>query len=138
MTTQNEHGKIIAAAAKAALAPLGCTRIGQSRSWISDEGLWVITIEFQPSAWEKGTYLNVRPRWLWLRWGHGDIDMSDRVGNFIAFENAEQFTPLVQISQARQLRASLNCASSCQRFRMFETILPPALPAKAIRFTAQQ
>jgi hypothetical protein len=57
MSKQNEHGKLIAAAAKAALLPLGCRRKGQSRCWYSDERFWYIFIEFQPSAWSRGTYL---------------------------------------------------------------------------------
>lgn len=66
MAKQNEHGRIIAAAAKATLLPIGCRRIGQSRCWISDQRYWIIFIEFQPSAWAKGSYLNVTPHWLWL------------------------------------------------------------------------
>jgi hypothetical protein len=62
---QNEHGKLIAAAAKAALLPLGCRRIGQSRCWYSDERFWCIFIEFQPSGWSKGSYLNAAATWLW-------------------------------------------------------------------------
>ena len=33
---QNEHGKLIASAAKAALEPLGCVRKGRSRVWYAD------------------------------------------------------------------------------------------------------
>jgi hypothetical protein len=94
MAKQNEHGKLIAAAARTALTPLGCRREGQSRSWISDHGYWIIVIEFQPSAWQKGTYLNVSPHWLWLRMGSGEA--WERVGDFIPFESIEQFRPLVE------------------------------------------
>lgn len=70
MAKQNEHGKLIAAAAKAALLPLGCVRKGQSRCWFSDERYWYIFIEFQPSSWSEGTYFNIFPIWLFLRpWG---------------------------------------------------------------------
>lgn len=94
MAKQNEHGKLIAAAAKAALQPLGCRRIGQSRCWISDERYWTIWIEFQPSAWSKGSYLNVRPSWLWLRYGGNDHH--PRPADFISFESVEQFKPLIE------------------------------------------
>jgi hypothetical protein len=94
MAKQNEHGRLIAAAAKAALAPLGCKRKGQSRLWISDERYWLITVEFQPSAWSRGSYLNVRPVWLWLRLGANDS--FPRPADYIEFENAEQFTPLIR------------------------------------------
>ena len=94
MAKQNEHGRLIAAAAKAALAPLGCRRVGQSRCWISDEGSWIIFVEFQPSGWSRGSYLNVWPIWLWLRYGGNDHH--PRPAEFIEFENAIQFTPLIE------------------------------------------
>jgi hypothetical protein len=92
MAKQNEHGKLIAAAAKAALLPLGCRRIGQSRCWISDQRFWYILIEFQPSAWSKGSYINVTPIWLFLQpWGG---EAAHRLGDYIRFESVEQFGPL--------------------------------------------
>ena len=94
MAKQNKHGKLIAAVAKAALLPLDCRRIGQSRCWISDERFWYIFIEFQPSAWSKGTYTNGTPIWLFLqRWGG---EAAHRVANYIKFEGVEQFGPLVE------------------------------------------
>jgi hypothetical protein len=94
MAHQNVHGRLIAAAAKAALGPLGCKRMGQSRCWISDERYWVVFVEFQPSAWSKGSYLNVYPIWLWLRMGANDHH--PRPADFISFESVEQFTPLIE------------------------------------------
>jgi hypothetical protein len=95
MAQVNEHGKLIAAAAKAALAPLGCRRKGQSRIWFSDQRFWLIWIEFQPSGWSKGSYLNVAAKWLWLN----DVGITyypgHRAADFIPFENAEQFKPLI-------------------------------------------
>ena len=73
MAKQNEHGKLIAAAAKAALLPLGCRRKGQSRCWYSDERFWCIFIEFQPSGWSKGSYLNAAATWLWV--GSSRVDL---------------------------------------------------------------
>jgi hypothetical protein len=94
MAKQHEHGKLIAAAAKAALLPLGCRRIGQSRCWFSDERFWYIFIEFQPSAWSKGTYTNVSPIWFFLQpWGG---EAAHRVCDYIKFESVEQFGPLVE------------------------------------------
>jgi hypothetical protein len=91
---QNEHGKLIAAAAKAALAPLGCVRKGRSRVWYSDQRFWEMLIEFQPSGWSKGSYLNIGKQYFW----HPGPGYSEgyRPVNFIPFENAEQFTPLIQ------------------------------------------
>jgi hypothetical protein len=102
MAKQNEHGKLIAAAAKAALAPLGCYRKGQSRVWYSDERFWCILIEFQPSAWSKGTYLNITPIWFFLQWWGGEA--AHRIDGYIKFESAEQFGPLIE--QGAQLLAA--------------------------------
>jgi hypothetical protein len=101
MAKQNEHGKLIAAAAKAALAPLGCKRKGQSRVWISDQGFYAIGIEFQPSGWSKGSYLNVGACWLWRAQDHWTFDAGYRKGDFIPFESAEQFTPLIAMLAER-------------------------------------
>lgn len=94
MAKTNEHGRIIAAAAKAALVSLGCVRKGQSRVWYSDQRYWVIAVEFQPSAWSKGSYLNIFVGWLWKT--SDSYPIRYRPFNFISFESAQQFTPLVR------------------------------------------
>jgi hypothetical protein len=96
MAQVNEHGKLIAAAAKAALAPLGCQRKGQSRLWFSDQRFWIISIEFQPSGWSKGSYLNVAVKWLWETHPGLTYYPGHRVADFIPFENAEQFKPMIE------------------------------------------
>jgi hypothetical protein len=97
MAKQNEHGRLIAAAAKSALTPLGCRRVGQSRFWYSDQRYWAIAIEFQPSSWSKGSYLNVGATWLWYPKQHWTFDVGHRIeeAGLIPFENAEQFAPLI-------------------------------------------
>jgi hypothetical protein len=106
MAKQNEHGRLIAAAAKAALAPLGCKRKGQSRFWYSDQGFWIISIEFQPSGWAAGSYLNVGPHWIWHRnadWGFSEDSRVEDIG-FAKFENAEQFRTPIAAMAARAAR----------------------------------
>ncbi|SRR6266446_1276986 len=113
---QNEHGKIIAAAAKKHLVPIGAQRKGQSRTWFCDQKYWLILIEFQPSGWSKGSYLNVGAHWLWhlrdLSFDYGRI----RIANFVPFETAEQFQPeaerlateaAAEVGQLRDVFASL-------------------------------
>src|SRR5262245_13817808 len=124
MAKQNEHGRIIATAAKATLLPIGCRRICQSRCCIFDHRYWIILIEFQPSAWAKGSYLNVTPHWLWLRYGANDYH--PRPADFIPFENAEQFTPLIENMAAVAARTVLNMRA---RFRT---------PEKVHRFFAER
>ncbi len=95
MSRPDEVGRLIASAAKGALLPLGCQRVGKSRTWISDQRFWLIVIEFQPSSWEKGTYLNVGAMWLWrARKGHV-FHVGYRIADFVPFYNPEQFAPAV-------------------------------------------
>lgn len=60
-----QDNKIINAAAKKILAPEGLFRVGSSRRWIDDNGYFVIQVEFQPSAYDRGSYLNVGISFLW-------------------------------------------------------------------------
>jgi hypothetical protein len=101
MAYVNEHGKLIAAAAKAKLGPLGCQRKGQSRLWFSDQRFWIISIEFQPSGWSKGCYLNVGATWLWHKRHLLSFNAGYRVADFIPFESPLQFTPLIQDMAAK-------------------------------------
>jgi hypothetical protein len=90
----DELGRLIAAAARAALLPLGCKRVGRSRTWISDQRYWLIVIEFQPSSWQKGSYLNVGAMWLWrARKGHA-FNAGHRLADFVPFCSPEQFAPV--------------------------------------------
>ena len=91
----NDHTRLIAAAAKAVLQPNGFKRKGRSRVWFADRGYWLSVVEFQPSAWSRGSYLNVAVHWLWGQPPHVlTFDRAERVDGFIEFESEEQFKPL--------------------------------------------
>lgn len=98
MAKPTQSSQLITAAAKAALIPLGCIRAGRSRVWRCDRRFWSVWIEFQPSAWVSGSYLNIAPEWLWPS-GPGR-SWSYRPTDFIAFENEEQFKPLAETMAA--------------------------------------
>ncbi len=117
MAKASEHGDIIAAAAKAALAPLGCFRRGHSRTWQDDHRYWAVEVEFQPSGWSKGSYLNIHVAWLWaVTLGY---QFSYRAGSFVPFENAEQFTPLIAKLAAT---AAVEVQNVRERFSSFTKI----------------
>src|SRR5262249_35655278 len=94
MRNKSEHNEIIARAAQAHLAPLGCKCVGRSRTWLSDQRAWVIMVEFQPSGFSKGSHLNVAPAWLGDPQSHLAFDYGPvRFGRFVKFESASQFRP---------------------------------------------
>jgi hypothetical protein len=117
MAKADEHSRIIAAAARASLEPLGLKRKGQARSWYSDQRFWMIWVEFQPSGWSKGSYLNVGVQWLWHA-GPG-FDQWDRPVDFVPFESAEQFTPPMKDMAAR---AAQEVETWKDRFKSFADI----------------
>jgi hypothetical protein len=89
MTTLPVHSRILIEAARRALAPLGVRQRGRSRLWIDDHGWWLIVVEFQPSGWSKGSYLNVGVMWLWQRTDGISFDFSFDSGPRL--ENHKQF-----------------------------------------------
>jgi hypothetical protein len=128
----DSHGRIIATAAKAALTPLGFRRKGRSRVWRADRGFWLSVVEFQPSGFCKGSYLNVSVHWLWGPQDFVSMDYIDAERRtFIEFGDDEQFKPL-----AEQQAASAAEASAAFRAR-FSTIedTAVALASDAQTFT---
>jgi hypothetical protein len=117
MSKQSVHGQLIATAARAALSPIGCQRVGRSRRWISDQRFWIISVEFQPSGWSKGTYLNIAAKWLWDT--EPGLDLSYRPVDYIPFETTEQFSPLIR-SMAN--RAAQEVVALRERFKSFSAV----------------
>jgi len=57
---------------------------------------WMVVVEFQPSDWSRGSYLNVGCMWLWNVKQHISFDVGYRVDGFLPFENEEQFGPVAE------------------------------------------
>jgi hypothetical protein len=85
------HSRILNQAARQALAPLGVRQRGRSRLWFDDHGWWLIVVEFQPSSWSKGAYLNVGAMWLWQRTDHFIFNFGDRVESHREFKDEASF-----------------------------------------------
>jgi hypothetical protein len=90
------HTKLLTAAARRVLRPLGLFQRGRSRTWLDDHGWWVGVVEFQPSSWSKGSYLNVGAMWLWFEKDYFSFDYGSRVESFSSFEDEAQFAPLAE------------------------------------------
>jgi hypothetical protein len=86
------HSKLITAAARTNLIPVGMFQLGRSRLWLGDHGWWLDVVEFQPGRWEKGSYLNVGCMWLWNVKSWTSFDEGQyRVHDFEQFEDEDQF-----------------------------------------------
>jgi hypothetical protein len=96
MVFEGVHGRQISIAAKSILAPLGCKRIGRSRTWIADQRFWAVLIEFQPSSFSKGSYLNVGASWLWYAKPYWSFDYGNRIEKFAPFVNERQFAGVAE------------------------------------------
>ena len=90
------HTRLLTSAAKRVLRPLGLIQKGYSRTWLADQGWWLAVIEFQPSGWSRGSYLNVGCMWLWNVHEHLSFDVGYRVDDFQPFETEQQFGLVAQ------------------------------------------
>src|SRR6266851_4267038 len=104
------HSRLIAQAARDALAPLGIRRKGRSRTWLDDQGWWLGLIEFQPSSWSKGSYLNVGVMWLWDELPYLAYDVGYRVSDFERYEDRAKFEVSAQ-------NVAKNAAQEASRYR---------------------
>ncbi|WP_158884383.1 hypothetical protein [Rhodanobacter sp. L36] len=109
-----QHSRSIDAAAKAALKPLGCVQKGRSRTWLDDHAWWIGVVEFQPSAWAQGSYLNVGACWLWYEKEYLSFNTGGRVENFQPSSSDDQFS-LIARSLAK--RASEEVVVLRERFK---------------------
>lgn len=112
-TTGTTHNAQLAKAAKKHLGPIGMKRKGQSRVWFKDNGWWLGVVEFQPSSWSKGSYLNVAAMWLWNAKDYWSHDEGGRVEKFHEFKDADQFA---DAADALALRARDEVLALSQRF----------------------
>ncbi|NBK97415.1 MAG: hypothetical protein EOM50_05270 [Erysipelotrichia bacterium] len=97
MEDKNIHSKIIKEIGKEILIPLGVFQKGTSRLYIDDNEYYFTVVEFQPSSFSRGTYLNIGITFLWKSTQRDFLGfgfprkIAARYGDFIKYENEEQF-----------------------------------------------
>jgi hypothetical protein len=90
-----DHNKLIAQVAKQVLLPAGLKRKGKSRLYYDDNGWWCTIVEFQPSGFSKGSYLNVGVSWLLYEKDYWSFNVGNREQGFSSAENETEFTNAV-------------------------------------------
>ena len=117
---EQTHSKLLREAARQFLGPLGLRQKGRSRTWLDDNRWWLCIVEFQPSGWGRGSYLNVGCMWLWQEINDLRFDEGYRVEKFVAFENSDQFETAAE-------NFSKRAAAEVERYRsLFATVLDVA------------
>jgi hypothetical protein len=104
------HSKLLTAAARAVLRPLGLFQKGRSRTWLDDHNWWVCVVEFQPNSWARGSYLNVGCMWLWTEKDYLSFDEGYRVESFSGFDDESRF-------EMEALRLAQRAAEQVQHYR---------------------
>lgn len=116
MGRTGSHDSIIREAARVHLAPLGFKQKGRSRIWLRDHGWWIGIVEFQPSSWSKGSYLNVACMWLWHPQDHFAFHVGERLGRYAEFVDESTFRSEVDAL------AQLAAAASLKNEHKFESL----------------
>jgi hypothetical protein len=115
----DQHSRLIAETASAALSPLGLVRKGQSRIWLDDQSWWLGAAEFQPSNWKPGAYLNVGLMFLWHPADRYIFEIGGRVEGFSAADS----TGFVQAVHAKAERAAKEIGALRANFRSAEDVI---------------
>lgn len=106
--SSDDHNRLIKQAARAELKPIGCVQKGQSRLWYDDRKWWVVVVEFQPSSWAKGSYLNVGACWLWHDKNYFSFDDGNQAEAFREYSDAWKFEQDAQFLAVRAKEAVFN------------------------------
>lgn len=85
------HNKLITQKARENLKPLGFIQSGKSRVWYKDNGWWSVVIEFQPSSYTKGTYVNVSVTHFLYEWAGWAFHVPNRLPGFASAEDDYDF-----------------------------------------------
>ena len=130
----SDCSRIILNAAESVLSDEGLFQKGRSRIWIDDNGWYLTIVEFQPSGFAKGCYLNVAIHYLWQETDYLSFDYGGRVSGFVEFSgDEEQFmsdmTDLVRVA-IRQVR-------KYRRFTDFKYAKKQVLKAKTASETRE-
>ena len=114
MIENPDHNKIIKKTARAVLSTMGLIQKGQSRTWIDDNGWYFTVVEFQPSAYGKGSYLNIGIHFLWSKHDYLSYDIGGREDGFAEFDGDESKFYSDMLSFAEK------CSVLVQQYRLFK------------------
>ncbi len=131
VVSSSPASSILTRVGREVLGQLGLRQKARSRLWIDDRRWWLIVVEFQPSSWSQGSYLNVSGMWLWKRSDHYHYDTPDtRLHEHVEYHDHAQFEPA-----ARQLAelAAARIEELREQFPSLEAVAEQLLPMSLSR-----
>ena len=111
-----DHNKLIAQVAKQTLLPAGLKRKGKSRMYYDDNGWWCTIVDFSPSGFSKGSYLNVGVCWLLYENDYWSFDVGSQAGSDRGFESAENEGEFSSAVFEKAIRAKEITENNRERF----------------------
>ncbi|CAN5272889.1 hypothetical protein BH09BAC3_BH09BAC3_21350 [soil metagenome] len=96
LTMTVDTNKLIKKIVKEKFIGQGIKQKGQSRLWYYLVDYYLILVEFQPSSWDKGSYLNVGVDFLWYPKDFFAFEFGDRLSSFKRFVDEKQFETEVE------------------------------------------
>lgn len=111
-----DHNKLIAQVAKQTLLPAGLKRKGKSRFYYDDNGWWCTIVEFQPSGFSKGSYLNVGVCWMLYEKDYWSFSVGCEEGNDRRFVSAANETEFANAVFEKAMRAKEIVENNRERF----------------------
>ncbi|MEU6243713.1 hypothetical protein [Streptomyces sp. NPDC047024] len=119
MATSSPASRLVAAAARTRLRPLGLQQRGRSRVWLDDHGWWLGLVEFTSSSWSQGSGLHVGAMWLWQDVEHFVFNVSERLSETEDYRHDDQFSP---VADALALRAQTYVQELRTRFPDLDSV----------------
>lgn len=110
MEPEIDFNKLLKSISNDRLKLYGFIQKGKSRSFHCDKEWLTFVIEFQPSAWSKGSYLNVGLDFHFYPRENFAYSYVNRVSDFIEFTDEDQFIKVVEVL----------CDKAIKRFQLLE------------------
>ena len=123
MTTTIDHNKLLKKIAKARFKQTDIRQEGQSRTFLQDNFWFTTLIEFQPSGYDKGTFLNIGADFNFYPRDHFAFSYGYREKEFIKFESESQFENAVNNLCDLTLKRTLEIQSQLETYAKTAIIL---------------
>ena len=95
MAHEFDHNKVLKKIALHRLTPHGIIQQGTSRTFLYDKGWWTIIIEFQPSSYSKGSYLNIGLDFNFYPRSYFAFTYGSRENSFQEATDEKQFSQII-------------------------------------------